>query len=82
MAIDTTDGFVPGNPQVLLTGLPVNASDPPSYDVSNDGQRFIRYPPLIMEAEAPELVTTEGNAVLTVVENWFEELKRLAPPGI
>jgi len=74
-------GYEPGNPQVLLTGLPVIGSDPASYDVSSDGQRSIRYPPFMAEAEAPDLVTAEGNAVLTVVENWFEELKRLAPPG-
>ncbi|MEJ2475492.1 MAG: hypothetical protein P8Y74_16635 [Desulfobacterales bacterium] len=41
-----------------------------AYDVSNDGQRFV----MIRVSETGSL-----NEELIVVENWFEELKRLAP---
>ena len=42
-----------------------------AYDVTADGQRFL----LIQARERPpELITH-----MTVVQNWFEELKRLVP---
>lgn len=41
-----------------------------NYDVASDGQRFV----IIKEGEASHWATE-----LIVVENWFEELKRLAP---
>ncbi len=45
-----------------------------SYDVSPDGQRFLAIK-----------ITEDGGEVdrpqIIVVENWFEELKRLAPPS-
>jgi len=41
---------------------------------------FLTPYPSTPEPEAPELVTAQDNAVLEVVENWFEELQRLAPP--
>jgi len=48
----------------------------PNYDVSADGRRFV-----MMLAEerddGPEGAPT--NTALIVVENWFEELKRLVP---
>ncbi len=44
----------------------------PSYDVTPDG-KFVMIQPSGDRAE------TEG---MTVVLNWFEELKRLAPGGV
>ena len=41
-----------------------------SYDVSSDGQRFLAVKPLDAEDEQAKIV---------VVQNWFEELKRLVP---
>jgi serine/threonine-protein kinase len=72
VAIDTEGSFTVGSPQVLFGGLP-----PPNclfrdYDVSPDGQRFL----VTMagtggdDAAPPDIV---------IVQNWFEELKRLVP---
>ena len=41
------------------------------YDVSADGQRF-----LMMKEEARD---TDAAPSINVVQNWFEELKRLVP---
>jgi serine/threonine-protein kinase len=42
-----------------------------SYDISADGRRFLAIKPLAGQTSAPNR--------LIVVQNWFEELKRLAP---
>ena len=41
------------------------------YDVSPDGQRF-----LMLKAEQKD---TDAITLINVVQNWFEELKRLVP---
>ena len=42
------------------------------YDVSLDGQQFlmITFAESVIEGESPQII---------IVENWFEELERLAP---
>jgi eukaryotic-like serine/threonine-protein kinase len=45
-----------------------------TYDVSPDGQRFVRI--RIQEADSE---TSGGPSKVVIVENWFEELKRLVP---
>ena len=40
------------------------------YDISPDGKRFLRL-------KGPNESTTAGS--VTIVQNWFEELKRLVP---
>ena len=47
----------------------------PNYDVARDGQR------LIMMRNVGQTGTVADQTVLTVVDNWFEELNRLAPPA-
>ena len=49
------------------TGAPSNGRN---YDVSPDGKRFLMVKEPATQATAPQIV---------VVQNWFEELKRLAP---
>jgi len=44
----------------------------PFYDVSPDGQRFLMLKPAETAAPGTQIV---------VVQNWFEELKRLVPTG-
>jgi len=44
-----------------------------NYDVSPDGQRFLMLKPVEQEQVAP--------AQIVLVQNWFEELKRLVPTG-
>jgi hypothetical protein len=40
------------------------------YDVSLDGRRFLTVKSLTSEEAAPQII---------IVQNWFEELKRLVP---
>ncbi len=75
--IDTDNSFSPGIPQQLLTDFHMTFPNNSNYVVSDDGQRFIRFE-IPDEQQLTELDTEP--ATLTVVENWFEELKRLAPP--
>ena len=61
-----------GSPSKILEG-PYATGDPLSarnYDVSNDGQRFLMVKQPANQDAAPKII---------VVQNWFEELKRLAP---
>jgi serine/threonine-protein kinase len=60
-----------GTPEEMFAGLYRNdLGSTPNYDVSRDGQRFV----IIDESEQ-----RSRRSVLVVVENWFEELERLAP---
>ncbi|MGH9256636.1 MAG: hypothetical protein ACRD3C_18910, partial [Vicinamibacterales bacterium] len=69
--VRTQDGFTAGVPRMAIDGrFYVILDGARSYDISPDGKRFL----LI---EAPNTGTQA--AALTVVLNWTEELKRLAP---
>jgi hypothetical protein len=72
-------GWMAGAPVKLFaghyyhgSGWPANAAAP-TYDVSLDGQRFLMIKPV--GAAEPR----SGSPNLIVVQNWFEELKRLVP---
>lgn len=68
-----TDGqFRHDTPRELFVdgGFAAVGSDEPGYDVSADGQRI-----LMAEPVSP----SETNRTIRIVNNWFEELKRLAP---
>ncbi len=71
VSIQTEPTFRAGRPEVLFEGS-YRATPVPAglqyYDISPDGQRF-----LMIKREREE-------AQIHVVLNWFEELKRLAPP--
>ncbi len=72
VAIEREPKFSAGLPRLLFEGRfvgtgPVHAQR--NYDISPDGQRFL------MIKREEDLMPTE----LTVVFNWFEELKRLVP---
>jgi Tol biopolymer transport system component len=75
MAVDvaTQPSFTAGKPRMLFEGRyePTPATAP-NYDVSPDGQRFLMLKPSETE-QAPTQIT--------VVLNWFEELKRRVPAG-
>ena len=59
-----------GEPQSLfLTRIKVLGLGPTQYDVSADGQRFL----------VNTLVEEQDATPITLVLNWFEELKRLVP---
>jgi eukaryotic-like serine/threonine-protein kinase len=71
--ITTTPSFSVGKSKMLFQGpyTPTTGTFP-FYDVSPDGQRFLMLKPAETAAAATQIV---------VVENWFEELKRLVPPA-
>jgi hypothetical protein len=71
MAVTIRSGptFTTDRPHVLFQGR--YASQPiPDYDVTRDGKRFLMVRPAAEELAPPEV---------SVVENWFTELKRLVP---
>ena len=71
-AIDTEPTFAPGIPRPLFEGpyrIGVGARPTP-FDVSPDGQRFLMI---------KDLASREQSTAIILVENWFEELKRLVP---
>jgi hypothetical protein len=69
--ITTTPMFKAGMPRVLVEGRYMyNSNQAAGYDVSPDGQRFLRVQPL-----HPDPPSNQINLVL----NWFEELRRVLP---
>jgi Tol biopolymer transport system component/predicted Ser/Thr protein kinase len=70
MAVDvqTSPAFRAGPPKMLFQGNYVN-----SYDVARDGKRFL----MIKPPGAAQSPTDQ----VTVVLNWFEELRRRVPAG-
>jgi serine/threonine-protein kinase len=73
MAVPVTLGATPtfGQPRSLFTGRFAMNNPARGYDVSPDGERFLM---LQARPRAPDVITG-----LIVVQNWTEELKRLAP---
>jgi serine/threonine protein kinase len=70
--VATTPGFRLGTPQSLQYTL---AGPSYGWDVALDGQRFLTAKP------AEQKQDQAAAAQLHVVMEWFEELKRRAPPG-
>ena len=71
--ISTEPSFSAGKPQALFQGPYVSTLGTLLfYDVSPDGQRFLMLKPTEQAAALTQIV---------VVQNWFEELKRLVPLG-
>ena len=69
--VRTSPTFSAGAPRLLYEGRFIQSPNGvASYDVSADGQRFLRVQPL-----HPDPPTHE----IQVTMNWFEELKRLVP---
>ena len=76
VAIDTEPAFSAGNPEVLFeepyysggTGLGSRR-----YDIAPDGQRFL----MIKQASAG--IGDAAGPQIILIQNWFEELKRLVP---
>ena len=69
--VQTEPSFAPGNPEVVLEGHNFAIQSEPgcAFDISPDGERFLVVQELVGET------TTE----LILVQNWFQELKRLVP---
>jgi len=72
--IETEPAFTHGTPQVLFTGSYFRSRNR-NYDISPDGQRFL----MLKEVEQTEETSALTQDALIIVQNWFEELKRLVP---
>ena len=70
VAVQTDPSFVAETPEVLFEGDYLIANGGPNYDVSPDGERFLMIKQIENPSEMPRII---------VVQNWFEELRRLAP---
>ncbi|NQV33932.1 MAG: serine/threonine-protein kinase [Phycisphaeraceae bacterium] len=72
--VKTEGGFIPGRAEPLFEDAYAPTLRGRNYDIHPDGKRFL----MIKKVEGGEDVPITE---LIVVENWFEELKRLAPTG-
>jgi len=72
--MNLTSGLQLGKPSILLEGEFKQSTGPwgRNYDITPDGQWFL----MINEGENESAATH-----IHIVLNWFEDLKRLAPPG-
>ena len=68
LAVGTPELRFEGDYYIAPTGSPR-----PQYDVTPDGKRFL------MLAPTPRPEGSQNRSRLVVVQNWFEELKRLVP---
>jgi len=72
--IETEPAFTHGAPQVLFRRSYFGSRNR-KYDISPDGQRFL----MLKEVEQTEETSAPTQDALIIVQNWFEELKRLVP---
>jgi len=74
VGLQTGSGFSAGKPRLLFEQAVYRGSNPiRSWDISLDGQKFL----MVKLQERKSQPVTE----MILVQNWFEELKRLAPTG-
>ena len=72
--VQTANGFATSKPRLLFEKAGYLRGDPiRCYDPSLDGQRFL----MVKEEQRTPTPVTE----IVLVQNWFEELKRLVPNG-
>jgi eukaryotic-like serine/threonine-protein kinase len=71
--VRTEQGFSAGRPRPLFDGSGFQGGASHSWDISLDGQRLL----MVKLEERKAAPLTE----MVLVENWFEELERLAPAG-
>jgi serine/threonine-protein kinase len=72
--VRTAGGFASAKPRLLFDKPGYGGSTPVrAYDLSPDGQRFL----MVKNEERESVPVTE----MILVQNWFEELKRLEPAG-
>ena len=70
MAVKITTPFNATRPRLLFTGSFARNPNRVNYDISPDGERF-----LMLNPGQEDLPATH----ISVLQNWFEELKRLVP---
>jgi serine/threonine-protein kinase len=78
VTVETEPTFAVGNPEVLFEAPYYVIGNRP-YDISPDGKRFLMIKDETKAPEGDEVVETPPITELIVVDNWLEEIKRLAP---
>lgn len=79
--VDTeSERFSYGKPRILFDGDYLTGNTRLPFAVSPDGQRFLM-PKVIRSAGAASPTAANSTKEIRVVTNWFEELRRLAPPS-
>ena len=73
LAVETGDTFQRGTPQRLFSMDSYYQDANLGWDISPDGQQFL----MVKRDDAADPASESGDIVL--VQNWFEELKRLVP---
>ena len=74
--VETETNFQHETPTPLISGFYWGIDlKTGAFDISADGSRF-----MLMLIGAVTVAEAEEHTHLVVVDNWFEELKRLAPP--
>ena len=71
--VATDPVFAAGTPEVLFEGSYFQVPGARSYDVAPDGERFV------MVRMGSSATDTDAPAELILVQNWFDELRRLVP---
>lgn len=69
--VEMQPSFKAGTPRLLFRGTEYTFLGTGNYDVAPDGQHFL----MIKEKQAPA-----SSKEVSIVLNWTNELKRLAPP--
>ena len=78
VTVEAEPSFAVGNPRLLFEA-PYHVVPGRTYDISPDGKRFLMIKNSSQDREAGDIVETTARTELIVVENWLEEVKRLAP---
>tara|TARA_Y100000031_G_C8174393_1_gene363343 strand:+ start:99 stop:413 length:315 start_codon:yes stop_codon:yes gene_type:complete len=71
----STSPFVTEPAGIIAQSVHHNIGRSPSYDIANDGQRFL----ILREVGQQDSDTNLSRLDFVIVENWFEELNRLVP---
>ena len=73
--LDTEPAFRAGSPEVLFETQYYFDRALRTYDLHPDGQRFL----MVQDVAPTDALGTATQSQIILVENWFEELKRLVP---
>jgi hypothetical protein len=80
--------FAPGPPAKLFADQYSKVNAHTGYDVAADGRRFLMVKDDVPQVQAAPGSTAEQASLtaaeaprIVVVQNWFDELRRLAPPN-
>ena len=73
--LETEPTFRPGVPELLFETQYYLGGSVRTYDLHPDGQRFL----MVKDAPLTDDSGSSGRTEIILVENWFDELKRLVP---